>query len=586
MSNARLAFDIETDGLVATKVHCLVTKDVDTGSVETFTNEQMEDGIAKLTAAAELIGHNIISYDIPSLKRIYPHFEPQGLVTDTLVLSRLIRADLKNEDFEHQWANTETVLPKRLYGSHSLGAWGYRIGLHKGDYAGGWETFSQEMLDYCIQDVEVTDALYKHLNPANYSQEAISYAHQLATVCDRVGNFGWTFDTEKAHKLYAELAAVREELEGQLHELFEPWDIEEEFIPKRNNKTKGYVAGEPFMKVKTIEFNPNSRRHIEFCLRRKYGWQPKLMTAQGHAQIDEAVLGELDFPEAQKLAHFFMIQKRIGQLAEGQQAWLKLQREGKIYHSIIAPSTVTGRATHRNCNLSQVPAVRLPYGQQCRELFTVQPGYVLLGADLASLELRCLAHYLNIDDYTREVLEGDIHSINMRAAGLDDRNDAKRFIFGWLYGAGPAKLGEIVGGGFNEGKMLLTRFNSRMPRLMAFRKLVEEKAMQRGYLLGLDGRQIKIRGQHKALNSLLQGAGASVSGQWLIETQRTLDEAGIDHGIMAWVHDEIQMQVREKDIEDVSNIIRRSAQAAGEHWQFRVPIDAECIVGQTWADSH
>jgi len=582
----RLAFDIETDGLTATLVHCLVCKDIDTGDIHTFTQEEMPSGLALLTEADELVGHNIISYDIPSLKAVYPAFNPQGKLTDTLVLSRLLRADLTNEDYEVAFSEERSPLPRRLYGSHSLAAWGMRIGLHKGDYTGGWETFSQEMLDYCIQDVEVTHALYRHLEPQEHSQVAIDFAHELATLCDQIGKFGWTFDMTAAAKLYGELSELRLSIGKSLNELFEPWEIEEEFIPKRNNKTKGYIAGEPFMKVKTIEFNPNSRRHIEFCLRKKYNWKPKQMTAQGHAQIDESVLASLEYPEAQKLAKFFMIQKRIGQLAEGNQAWMKLAKNGKIHHSIIAPSTVTGRATHRNCNLAQVPATRLPFGKQCRELFTVQDGYTLLGTDLSGLELRCLAFYLDDPDYTRELLEGDIHTVNQKAAGLESRDQAKRFIYAYLYGAGAAKIGEVVNGGAREGTILLKRFNQRMPSVGRLRKAVEDAA-ERGYLKGLDGRHIKIRSPHKALNSLLQGAGATISAAWLLNTQKAITESKLDANIMAWVHDEQQIQVREKDIADVGHIVRRAAKEAGETWfKGKIPIEAEYTTGWTWADTH
>lgn len=581
----RLVFDIETDGLVATKVHCLVIKEVDTGYVQSYAEDSLLWGIKRLEVADELIGHNIISFDIPSLKRCFPDFAPRGKVTDTLVLSRLIRADLKNEDFEANWTDAQ-LLPKRLYGSHSLGAWGMRIGLHKGEYAGGWETLTQDMLDYCVQDVEVNHALLKHLNHEKYSEEAIELAHRLSTLCDKIGNYGWTFDMEKAVQLYADLSHRRGEIEAELQDLFEPWETYEEFIPKVNNKKLGYVKGEPFTKVKVVQFNPNSRRHIERCLRHKYSWKPKLMTAQGHAQIDETVLAGLPYPEAKKLAEFFMVQKRIGQLAEGRQAWIKLQSDGKIRHQIIAQGTVTGRAAHRNCNLGQVPATRLPYGKRCRELFTVQKGYKLLGADLAGLELRCLAYYLDDANYTRELLEGDIHTVNQKAAGLPDRDSSKRFIYAYLYGAGAAKIGEVVNGGLKEGKQLLDNFNSRMPSVGRLRKAVENAA-QRGYVIGLDGRHIKIRSPHKALNSLLQGAGATISAQWLLNIQEEINKAELDANIMAWVHDEVQIQIREKDAQNVGDIIRGAAEEAGKKWfKDKVPITADWQLGDSWADTH
>jgi DNA polymerase-1 len=584
-----VTFDIETNGLDPDVIHCLVVRCMITNKVRWFTAENMQEGLDLLAAADQIIGHNVIAYDIPSLQKVYPqsfHLPPAVKITDTLVLSRLLCADMTNDDFEADWAGKGVDLPKRLYGSHSLQAWGLRMGSHKGDYTGGWETFSEEMLEYCIQDTAVTAALYRKFMDMKPDQTAVDFAHELATVCDEVGKFGWTFDVKKATELYGTLAQRRADIERELHDLFEPWEIHEEFIPKRNNKTLGYVEGEVFTKVKTVQFNPNSRRHIEFCLRRKYNWKPKLLTAQGHAQIDETVLGALAYPEAQRLAEFFMIQKRIGQLAEGRQAWLKLQQRGKLRHNIISQGTVTHRAAHRNCNLAQVPASRLPYGKECRELFTVADGYVLLGADLSGIEARCLAFYLNDDQFTKELLDGDIHTANQKAAGLSSRDQAKTFFYAYMYGAGAAKIGSVVGGGIKEGRELLDRFNANMPAIRRLRAAVEAAA-ERGYLVGLDNRHIKIRSQHKALNSLLQGAGATIAGQWLINTNKAIKEQGLDANIMAWVHDELQIQVREKDAEHVGDIVRRSAEEAGRIWDFeKVPIEAEYSIGRSWADTH
>ena len=290
-------------------------------------------------------------------KKLYPAFSTDGVkVTDTLVLSRLIRSDLKNDDFI-----SAPHLPKKLYGSHSLKAWGIRLGVHKGDFGEttDWSEWSQEMQDYCEQDVTVTHKLWEALAPHTWSQTAIDFEHELAELCHRIGRAGWTFDMDKAAKLYGDLSQERADIEQELHQLFPAWTVEEEFIPKRNNKTKGYIAGEPFIKHKTVEFNPNSRKHIEFCLRQKYKWKPEVFTPTGDAKIDETTLGDLPFPEAKKLARSFMLQKRMGMLAEGNAAWMKLvDDDGKIRHTINSLGTISGRCSSFAPNLQQVPAVR------------------------------------------------------------------------------------------------------------------------------------------------------------------------------------------------------------------------------------
>ena len=437
----RIVADIESDGLLPqlTQIHVICTLDLDTGEKRSFNPGEIDAGIAYLETASELIFHNGITFDIPALRKIYPDFSTDGItLTDTLVLSRLLRPDLKNDDFTQVSGTGQ--FPKRLYGSHSLRAWGFRLGVLKGDFSNeetDWSTWTPEMTSYCEQDVVVTAKLLEALAPQDWPQESIRLEHSLAEICYRIGEAGWQFDTKKAIELYARLAQERADLESELRELFPPWEIKEEFVPARNNKTRGYIAGVPVLKSKTVEFNPNSRRHIEHCLRTKYRWKPTVFTAGGDAKIDETILKSLPYPEAQKLAHGFLLSKRIGALAEGKNAWLKLEDNGVIKHTIISQGTVTGRAAHRGPNVSQVPATRAPYGKECRELFTVPPGYSLVGCDLSGLELRCLAHYLNDGGaYAKELLEGDIHTANMKAVGLPDRQTGKLWGYAWLYGAG------------------------------------------------------------------------------------------------------------------------------------------------------
>jgi len=585
----RLTFDIETNGLIPEldRIHCLEIKDVDTGQEYSFGPREIELGIDVLEKADEIIGHNILGFDIPAICKVYPDFKTKAKQTDTLVLSQLIKGDLKNEDFITQ----PPELPKRLYGSHSLKAWGHRLHNHKGDFGSNndWSTWSKEMQEYCRQDVSLTVDLFKYLDTKGWSSESIELEHQAAELCGRIGNAGWTFDLEKARSLYGTLAEIRSKIDVQLQDLFEPWEVSETFIPKRDNKTLGYVKDKPFEKKKTIEFNPNSRRHIEYCLRQKYGWKPKLLTVHGHAQIDETVLGDLNYPEAQLLSKMFLIQKRIGQLAEGKSAWMKLvDDDGRIRHRIISSGTVSGRASHQRPNLAQVPRAAQAFGKQCRELFTVPEGYSLVGCDLSGIELRMLAHYLNDDgEYAKQILDGDIHTANQKAAGLETRDQAKTFIYALCFGAGPARIGDIVGKGPKEGAILRKRFFATMP---AFEELQKncEVAAERGYLKSLDGRKVPIRSAHSALNTLLQSAAGCISKKWICMIDEHLCAEGLDeHAYMiAWVHDEVQVAVRKGYEIDVGDRLRRMAQEAGEHFKTRIRIDAEYSVGQTWADSH
>lgn len=567
----------------------MVFRNVDTNEVRSFGPDQIDQGLELLSVADEIIGHNVIAYDFPAVALLYPEFTTSAKITDTLVLSRLIKANIMQEDADGAFRSATGAFPKRLWGSHSLAAWGLRVGNLKGDYTGGWETFSQEMLDYCIQDTNVTLTIYKKFMAAGFSQESIDLEHSLAEICFRIGNNGWTFDNKGAASLYSTLAQRRASLTEELNELFPPWDLEEEFIPKVNNKTRGYVKGEVFIKKRTVAFNPSSRQHIQKCLVEKYAWKPQVWTANGQAQIDDEVLGALDYPEAKRLAELFLISKRIGMLAEGSGAWLKkVDADGRIRHTIISGSTISGRASHRGPNLAQVPSVGSPYGKECRSLFGVPDGWYLCGSDLSGLELRCLAHYLDDGgEYARQILEGDIHTYNQKAAGLATRNQAKTFIYATMYGAGAALIGQIAGGSSGAGAKLKKAFETGIPAFAVLRSNIE-RAAKRGYLKGLDGRHLYLRSAHNGLSQLLQGSGAVLCKKWveLVDHEITKQHQG-DAYIVGWIHDEIQIACRTEEVgHNVGNIAGRMAEQSGVSFNTKIPIAAEYKLGRAWSDTH
>jgi len=568
----------------------MVFRNVETNEVRSFGPDQIDQGLELLSVADEIIGHNVIAYDFPAVALLYPEFSTSAKITDTLVLSRLIKANIMQEDADGAFRSATGAFPKRLWGSHSLAAWGLRVGNLKGDYTGGWENFSQEMLDYCIQDTNVTLTIYKKFMAAGFSQESIDLEHSLAEICFRIGNNGWTFDNKGAASLYSTLAQRRASLTEELNELFPPWDLEEEFIPKVNNKTRGYVKGEVFIKKRTVAFNPSSRQHIQKCLVEKYAWKPKVWTANGQAQIDDEVLSALDYPEAKRLAELFLINKRIGMLAEGSGAWLKKVdgHDGRIRHTIISGSTISGRASHRGPNLAQVPSVGSPYGKECRSLFGVPDGWYLCGSDLSGLELRCLAHYLDDGgEYARQILEGDIHTYNQKAAGLATRNQAKTFIYATMYGAGAALIGQIAGGSSAEGAKLKKAFETGIPAFGVLRSNIE-RAAKRGFLKGLDGRHLYLRSAHNGLSQLLQGSGAVLCKKWveLVDHEITKQHQG-DAYIVGWIHDEIQIACRTEEVgHNVGNIAGRMAEQSGVSFNTKIPIAAEYKLGRTWSDTH
>jgi len=568
-------FDLESDGLLdeMTKIHCLAYYDTETKELKSFGPDDIERGLEDLTKEPLIGGHNVIGFDIKAILKLYPDWKHNDVI-DTLVLSRLLFPNIKDKDF----VNRPNGMDIKLYGKHSLKAWGHRIGTYKDDYDGGFENYSQEMMDYMVQDVRVTAQLYDYCMKQEPSTTAIKLEHEIAQVCADMEDTGFVFDTNAAAQLYAELSDKRNSIKRTMETTFEPTTIE--------LKTK----------TKLVPFNPGSRQQIADRLSSKYGWKPKELTPSGQPKIDETILDKLEYPEAKLLSEYFMLEKRIAMIAEGNQGYLKLvDKKNYLRGRYIPNGAVSGRATHFAPNIAQVPSMRLPYGHEIRSLFTVPTDWRLVGCDLSGLELRCLAHFMHTwddGDYAAEVLNGDIHTKNQHAAGLPDRDAAKRFIYSLIYGAGDQKLGEVIGKGRNEGRQIREKFFAAIPAIKQLRSAVENTIETRKYLLGLDQRKLYARSSHSAVNLLLQSAGALIAKRWLIIARQNLTKSGFKHGwdgdyvFCAWVHDEVQAACRKDIAEDVGDIIRRSAEEAGTSFNFRCRIDAEYSVGSNWATTH
>jgi len=579
-------FDIETNGLLyeVTKIHCLVIYDMTEKQTYVYTYDNMEEGIKRLSEFDVIIGHNIIAYDIPVINKLYPEMLSLNKIVDTYLLGQLAYYNLTLVD-------TNKDMPTKLKGRHSLEAWGYRLGEYKGDFGkqdNAWEYYSEDMLDYCQQDVLVTTKLYKKLLTKDVPEEALELEQEFAKVIQEQTENGWYFDVEKAQKLHVELMQEKEEIERQLLEVFKPM-----YLP--NGKDKEYRK-EPFRRngieywahtpVKLTEFNPSSRQHIVRWLKNLYGWQPEQHTDKGAPIVDSGVLGKLEYPEAQLLAKYFDLQKVIGMLAEGNNAWLKLVKDdNRIHGELNIMGAVTGRCTHRNPNLAQVPSARAFKGKECRELFTVPKGYTLVGCDASGLELRMLAHFMARYDggvYGEKVLNEDIHTVNQLAAGLETRDQSKRFIYAFLYGAGDAKIGEVVGGTSKDGKRLKAKFFQSLP---ALEKLITavKKSASKGYITGITGRKLMIRSEHAALNVLLQSAGAYVMKYYTIAIANKL-RGRIK--LVGNIHDEIQCEVKDEDVEYVSKVLEDTFQDVTEKLNFRIKLEGEANAGRNWSDTH
>lgn len=645
-----LLFDIETNGLLEelTTCHVLVFKHL--GRKQTTVCSDGPQAHMPVAEGARLLlehtqaggiiaGHNAIKFDYPALRKLFPWFTPDpATVWDTMVLARLIYPDLIEVD---SLLVKKGVLPGNMQKRHSLESWGYRLGDWKGDYWGDpllyeallaqgfpeaeamkrtkatrWERWNQAMEDYCVQDVAVTHKLWDKLWSKDPALESVELETGVAHILARQERHGFCFDKAGAAKLYSRLVKIKLEIEAELAVVFKPRYFKDgpEMAPRRDNKTAGYLKDVPLQKVKLVEFNPSSRDHIALWLKALYGWRPEEYTAEGKPKVDETVLSGLPFPEAQVFKKYLIVTKRLGQIAEGKEAWLRHEKAGRIHGQVVTNGAVTGRMSHSRPNMAQVPAGYSPYGEECRALFGVPEGKVLVGADAAALELRDLAGYMARYDggaYVETVLKGDkqqgtdIHSVNARALGLDPlqeyfdgetgRDLAKTWFYAFIYGAGDEKMGLILTKKKGDtarkvGAKSRAAFKEALPALGKLVEKVKATVRERGFLRGLDGRVLYIRSQHAALNTLLQSAGAVQMKRALVILDRDLQlmgyAPGVNYEFVANVHDEWQIEADQDKGAAVGKAAVNALRKAGESFQFRCPLDGEYRVGRTWAETH
>jgi DNA polymerase I len=539
--------DLEANGLTPDTIWCVVTRENGANVVHTTPNTLSD----ALRGSVSVVGHNLIGYDMPVLERLWGITVAPERVLDTLVLSRLYE-------------------PSKS-GGHSLRNWGECLGFPKGDHT-DWSQLSQEMIDYCIRDVEVTEAVHQNLmqNMTCFSPNCIELEHKVQASVQQQEINGWTLDQPLARDLCATFKERMNEIEEDLQQKFPPI-VHERWSEKTGKQLKDKVE----------VFNVGSRQQIAKRLS-SLGVRFDKVTEKGNPIVDEAVLETIDLPEAKVVSEYLMLQKRYAQV----NSWLEhVKEDGRVHGRVISNGAVTGRMTHQSPNMAQVPASHSPYGHECRSCWTVPEGKKLVGFDASGLELRMLAHYMKDEDYTNEIINGDIHTANQRLAGLESRNQAKTFIYALLYGAGDEKLGSVAGGGRTTGKKLRESFLNNLPSFAALKDRVSN-ASSRGYLTGLDGRRLLVRSEHSALNTLLQAAGAIVMKKALVILDDYAKLWKLDYKIIGNIHDEVQSEVAEKDAEKFGWLAVECLKAAGLEFNLRCPLDGEYKVGTTWAETH
>jgi DNA polymerase I-like protein with 3'-5' exonuclease and polymerase domains len=587
-----LVFDIETDGLFPTKIWCMSTFNVDTQEHKSFGPSELYEGLATLKSAEKLIGHNILNFDMPVIKKLTGLDLTNKYIVDTLVLSRLFK-------------------PTRE-GGHGLESWGYRLRCPKIEFDDYFK-YSDEMLKYCAQDVLVNYKVYQALKRESrgFKIDCVNLEHEAAVIIDAQIKYGFLLDQDKASDLLEKLSGEKDTLYTAIHaelgqetvayrvyptylkssgklskmgeKIFQDGTIArvkltaEQFEFLSSEEATGHIdVTEP------VDFNISSRQQVATKLV-GLGWKPEKFTPTGQPCVDEGNLGRIKgIPVALKISRYLKLESRIAEIL----GWFKVldTDTGRVHGWVNPNGTVTGRMTHSKPNMANIPRPPKEFGKEFRGCWTIPKGYKLVGIDASSLELRMLAHYLNDKEYINEIVNGDIHTTNQQLAGLESRDQAKTFIYAFLYGAGDAKLGSVVGGGKGIGRTLKQSFLNNLPSLRTLKNSITRKAAKANFLRALDGRKLFIRSEHSALNMLLQGAGAIVMKKALIIFNNKLQ--GMDANFVVNVHDEFQVEVREDLAETVGKLGVESIIAAGVELKLNCPLDGEYRIGDNWSETH
>jgi|TARA_Y100000294_G_scaffold61501_1_gene58278 DNA polymerase I-like protein with 3'-5' exonuclease and polymerase domains len=569
--------DIETDGLNPSVVWCIAVQNTYDNQIIAFHGDSL--GLFKLWLASEvdtLVFHNGIDFDIPVLEKLLGINFSGVTIQDTLIMSQLDE-------------------PRRD-GGHSLANWGEIMGFEKDEHK-DWSKFSQEMLEYCKRDVEVTTKLYKLMLQKGLSEDALQLEYTTKKHCSLQEKTGWKFDQRGAMDILRQVNEDLRKAEEEVHKKFVPLPVwkSKQKVKKRfkidHTRTKGYQA-EVDLQCYTNdegdygywsypEFNLGSRQQVGRHLVH-YGWKPTVFTGTGRPKVDESTLKDVDIPEAKLIARYLMLQKRQGQV----NSWLDEYNDdtGRIHARVHTMGTVTHRMSSSNPNLQQVTARGKEYGSEMRALFIVPEDKVLVGADLSGLELRCLAHYMKDDNYTQALLTEDIHTVNQKSAGLETRDESKRFIYAFLYGAGDFLIGKIVGGGIKEGKEVKAKFLDNTPSLKKLRESVQ-RASNKGYLKALDGRRVLVRSEHASLNFLLQSAGSIIAKRsWVIFHELAKE---FNYKQLGVIHDEIQIECNNlEEADSIGKLLVKAMEKTTDYYKLNCPITGEYKLGKNWNETH
>ena len=639
----KLVFDIEADNLLPkiSKFHCAGAIDVETGTEYWFRPHQLNEFLELLDTADIIIAHNALGYDIPALYKL-TGWKPKATVQCTKVMSQVLNYrrfgfghSLKRwgEFFEgkpnitkinQQGGNTQRSEYKKQAAANQS--------FLKGDYTGGWEEFNEDMFEYMKQDVRLGTNVYKYLMKELRNYISISNSKDIlralrsemdmdAVMAEQCEN-GWKFDLKSAKQLQNtindKMNAISDFVNPKLNAkavVVDPDTTKEHEAKtgKRYAKEKKatYTKAGKLTSHIVKWFGPNvgstiddskivgSYCRVDFSVGdigntdtvKSYlgsiGWQPDEWNwkrvngkfIKVSAKLTDSSLKPLG-PIGEALMEYYTLRSRKS-ILEG---WFDhVDNNSRLHGDVFNIGTPTFRQTHKI--IANLPSGKAVLGPEFRRLFVSKEGYKLVSADSAACQLRLLAHFMKDPEFTKEVLEGDIHQKNADIIGCS-RATAKPFIFAFLYGAGGKKLGSILGVSEKEGNRIKKMFLNAIPSLKNLIVKVQRIAENQGYIPGLDNRPIHVESAHKALNYLIQGAEAVVMKYTVNMIHKELAKANIDSNILLFYHDEVTYEVKEQQAETAKQIIIRCFDEAPKELGINIMTCGDCMIGEDYYDVH
>lgn len=614
---SEIILDIETDGLYdeLTKIWVIGIKDVDTGECKFYSDQEspqtdgsLADGVTRIQASSRVIGHNLVDFDYPVIEKILGVELDYDKIFDTLVVSRLLNPDRRKPSGYTGKS-----------GPHSLDAWGCRVGKAKPEHD-TWDVFDSAMLRRNRGDLEVNNLVYSILRSeikGHNWDKAIQLEHDVRKIITRQEHDGVYFNNTRAIELLKSLDSkikhIDDELLPNLPKSCKSWGTTISKPFKNNGEplkrvidwfdqfddcSASMVSG-PFTRIDWIEMNLGSMTQVKAYLLSQ-GWQPTEYNYNDAGErtspkITEDSYGTITGNLGQLVKDRMLYRHRRSQI----QGWVdRVRSDGRL--SAGANTCGTNTRRFRHSNVVNVPKAKdyVFLGKEMRSLFCAPKGRRFIGHDASGLELRMLAHYMGDPEFTEAVINGkesdgtDIHTVNQNAAGLPTRDDAKTFIYAFLYGAGNEKIGNIIGGTEANGAELKRRFLGNIPALARLIKKAK-KASGKGWLRGLDGSRIWMRRgadgsilTHKALNTLLQSAGAILMKESMVILDEAVRAEGLDVIKVIDSHDEAQAEVALKDCKRYMELAEWSLVKAGTNLKVKVPMAATAKMGKNWRDTH